>query len=93
MMMTGGSSELTYFLLKHDDTLIKLCPGIFDSEYCQFYIRYHEPTHVKYLKITVLSKLVDPENAPAIVGGLSECVQDVDVELVRLSVRLLTRIV
>ena len=91
-MMTGGRSKLTYCLLKHDNALIEICPGIFDSEYCQFYIRYHEPTHVKYLKITVLSKLVDPESDTDIVAEFSECGQYMDVELGHLSLRVLTRI-
>lgn len=91
-MMTGGSPELTYCLLKHVDALISLCPTIFDDEYRQFYIRHHEPTNVKYLKITVLSKLVNPSNAPDIVAELAECVPDMDSELGRLSVRAMTRI-
>jgi len=91
-MMTGGSSELMYCLLKHVDALIDLCPGIFDDEYRQFYIRYHEPTNVKYLKISILAKLVNPDNAPDIVAELSECVGDIDSELGRSSVRAMGRI-
>ena len=91
-MMTGGSSELMYCLLKHVDALIELCPGVFDDEYRQFYLRHHEPTSVKYLKIQVLAKLVNPENAPDIVGELCECVANSDTTLSRLSVRSLGRI-
>ena len=91
-MMTGGSSELMYCLLKHVDALIELCPGIFDDEYRQFYIRFHEPTSVKYLKAVVLSKLVNPANAPDIVAELTECVANTDTTLSRLSVRALARI-
>ena len=91
-MMTGGSAELMYCLLKHVDALIELCPGIFDDEYRQFYIRFHEPTNVKYLKVTVLAKLVNPSNAPDIVAELTECVANTDSTLSRLSVRALARI-
>jgi vesicle coat complex subunit len=91
-MMTGGSSELMYCLLKHVDVLIDLCPGVFDDEYRQFYIRYHEPTSVKYLKVSVLSKLVNPSNAPDIVAELTECVSNTDVTLSRLSVHSMSRI-
>jgi vesicle coat complex subunit len=91
-MMTGGSSELMYCLLKHIDTLIDLCPGVFDDEYRQFYIRFHEPTSVKYLKVTVLSKLVNPTNAPDIVAELTECVGSTDSTLSRLSVRAMASI-
>jgi len=91
-MMSGGSHELMYTLLKHIDSLIELCPGVFNDEYRQFYIRYNEPTHVKYLKISILSKVVTPYNAPDIVAELAECVASVDPMLSRLSVRSLTRI-
>lgn len=91
-MMTGGSSELMYCLLKHVDALIELCPGVFDDEYRQFYLRYHEPTNVKYLKIQILSKITNANNAPDIVGELSECVANTDTTLSRLSVRSLARI-
>jgi vesicle coat complex subunit len=91
-MMTGGSSELMYCLLKHVDALIELCPGVFDDEYRQFYLRYHEPTSVKYLKIQILAKITNPSNAPDIVGELSECVANTDTTLSRLSVRSLARI-
>jgi AP-4 complex subunit beta-1 len=91
-MMTGGSHELMYVILKHVDTLIELCPGVFDDEYRQFYIRFHEPTSVKYLKTEILAKLVNPSNAPDIVGELAECVASNDSTLSRLSVRALTRI-
>jgi len=91
-MMTGGSSELMYCLLKHIDALIELCPGIFDDEYRQFYVRYHEPTSVKYLKIITLAKLANPSNAPDIVAELSECVSDMDVTMGRMSVRAMARI-
>lgn len=91
-MMTGGSSELNYCLLKHIDALIDLCPGIFDDEYRQFYIRFHEPTSVKYLKIAVMAKLVNPTNAPDIVAELTECVSSTDSILSRLSVRALAGI-
>ncbi|GFH56248.1 beta subunit of clathrin adaptor complex AP2 [Chaetoceros tenuissimus] len=91
-MMTGGSAELMYVMLKHVDALIELCPGVFDDEYRQFYLRHHEPTNVKYLKIQVLAKLANPTNAPDIVGELSECVSDSDATLSRLSVQALARI-
>lgn len=91
-MMTGGSSELMYCLLKHVSALIDLAPGLFDPEYRQFYIRYHEPTSVQYLKINVLAKLVNPDNAPLIVGELAEQVASSDATLSRLAVRALSRI-
>ncbi len=91
-LIAAGSPELVYCLLKHVEALADMCPGIFDDEYRQFYVRYHEPTHIKYLKVDMLPRLVNPDNAPDIVAELAECVADVDITMSRLSVRSMTRI-
>lgn len=91
-LIASGSPELVFCLLKNVDYLVDLCPGIFDDEFRQFYIKYNEPTHIKYLKIQLLPKLANPDNAPDIVAELAECVADIDVNMSRLSVRSMTRI-
>lgn len=91
-LVASGSAELVYCLLKHVDALVDLCPGVFDDEYRQFYVRYHEPTHTKYLKIDILPKLTNPESAPDIVAELAETVADVDENMSRFAVRSMTRI-
>ena len=90
--VASGSPELVYCLLQNVETLIELCPGIFDDEYRQFYVRYHEPTHIKYLKMDILPKVVNPENAPDIVAELAECVADANDTMSRLAVRSMARI-
>lgn len=90
--VSSGSSELVYCLLQNVETLVELCPGIFDDEYRQFYVRYHEPTHIKYLKMDILPKLANPENAPDIVAELAECVADANDTMSRLAVRSMARI-
>lgn len=86
-LISSGSNELTYVLLKYADQLIDLCPGIFDDEYRQFYVRYSEPTHIKHSKVRLLAKLANPETAPDIVAELGELVADVDEAMGRLAVR------
>lgn len=91
--ITSGSSEMMYTLLKHVEALCEICPGIFDDEYRQFYVRYNEATHVKYLKITILPKLANPDTAPDIVSELAECVNDAsNIKLSRLATRSMARI-
>jgi vesicle coat complex subunit len=90
--VSSGSPELVYCLLQNVETLVDLCPGIFDDEYRQFYIRYHEPTHIKYLKMDILPKLANPENAPDICAELAECVADANDTMSRLAVRSMARI-
>mmetsp|Transcript_6736 Transcript_6736/g.14693 ORF Transcript_6736/g.14693 Transcript_6736/m.14693 type:complete len:869 (+) Transcript_6736:56-2662(+) len=86
-LLASGSNELTYVLLKYADQLIDLCPGIFDDEYRQFYVRYSDPTHIKHSKVRILAKLANPDTAPDIVAELGELVTDVDDTMGRLAVR------
>jgi AP-4 complex subunit beta-1 len=90
--ISSGSSEIMYALLKHVLLLTELCPGAFDDEYRQFYVRYNEPTHVKYLKISILPRLANPDTAPDIVSELAECVHDLNVKLSRLSIQSMGQI-
>ena len=91
-LVAGGSSEIVYCLLKHIDVLSQRFPGVFDDEYRQFYVRYNEPTHIKYLKVGILPKVANPNNAPDIVGELSEYIGDIDTHLSRLAVQSMARI-
>ena len=90
--ISSGASEMMYTLLKHVEALVDMCPGIFDDEYRQFYVRFNEPTHVKYLKLSILSKLANHDTAPDIVAELAECVAEPNVKMSRLAVRSMTRI-
>jgi vesicle coat complex subunit len=90
--ISSGSSEMMYSLLKHVEALAGMCPGVFDDEYRQFYVRYNEPTHVKYLKIGILPLLANPDTAPDIVSELAECVWDPNAKMSRLAIRSMARI-
>lgn len=92
-LVASGSSELQFVLLKQIEQLVDLCPGSFDDEFRQFYIRYHEPAHVKYLKVEIMPRLANPDTAPDIVAELAEMVNDNDTTLSRLAVRSLAKIV
>ncbi|KAL3920464.1 MAG: hypothetical protein SGILL_003250 [Bacillariaceae sp.] len=91
-LVASGSSEAEYVLLKQVEALVDLCPGAFDDEYRQFYTRFNEPTHVKYLKVQILPLLANPETAPDIVAELAEIVNDNNTQLSRLAVRSMAKI-
>ena len=86
-LLTSGSSELMYCLLKHVEAIIAISPGTLDDEYRQFYARYTEPSHIKHLKVKILPKLTNAYNAQEIVAELAEYVSDLDTTLSRLAVR------
>eukprot|EP00952_Eustigmatos_sp_NYUAD-ZCMA_P002653 11644-Eustigmatos_ZCMA.PRE.1 len=57
--MVGGNPEVEYCILKHLEAMIHQCPGVFDDEYRQLYVRYNEPSFVKYGKIDILALLAN----------------------------------
>ena len=91
-LVAGSPPEQIHCLLRHVDSLVEMCPGIFDDEYRQFYVRYTEPSHIKYLKIAILPKLANPDNAPDIVAELGEYAADADAQMGRIAIRSLSRI-
>lgn len=91
-LMAGGSHEINYCVLHHILLLVGKRPRVFGRDYRQFYTRYNEPTHVKYVKIDILALIADTNNVADIVTELSEYVTDVDQELARRSIRAISDI-
>ncbi|KAE8876273.1 Beta-adaptin-like protein A [Phytophthora fragariae] len=91
-LMAGGSHEINYCVLHHILLLVGKKPHIFSRDYRQFYNRYNEPTHVKYVKIDILALVADGANVADIVTELSEYVTDVDQELARRAIRAIADI-
>ncbi|KAL4085633.1 hypothetical protein PRIC1_014969 [Phytophthora ramorum] len=91
-LMAGGSHEINYCVLHHILLLVGKKPHVFSRDYRQFYNRYNEPTHVKYVKIDVMALVADGANVADIVTELSEYVTDVDQELARRAIRAIADI-
>ena len=91
-LLAGGSHELNYCVLQHINVIVQKCPGVFNPEYRQFYARYNEPTHVKYVKIDIMSGVADDVNVVDIISELTEYVTDVDQEMARLAIQSIAKI-
>ncbi|KDO31239.1 hypothetical protein SPRG_19532 [Saprolegnia parasitica CBS 223.65] len=91
-LMAGGSHELNYCVLHHILLMVGKYPRVFSPDFRQFYIRYNEPSHVKYVKLDILSSIADSHSVADLVTELSEYVNDVDQELSRRAVRAISQI-
>ncbi|ETV70018.1 hypothetical protein H257_14379 [Aphanomyces astaci] len=91
-LMAGGSHELNYCVLHHILLMVGKYPRVFSPDYRQFYIRYNEPSHVKYVKLDILSGIAENHSVADIIMELSEYVTDVDQELSRRAVRAISQI-
>lgn len=92
LTLMTGSHEINFCVLHHILLMVGKKPRIFSRDYRQFYNRYNEPTHVKYVKIDILSGVADASNVGDIITELSEYVTDVDQELARRSIRAIADI-
>jgi vesicle coat complex subunit len=91
-LLASGSPEVVFCVLKHTDLLVFKCGGIFDADYKQFYVKFDEPLHVKYLKIDLLAQLSNSQNMHDILEELSVYVSEVDQELSRRSIRAIGKV-
>ena len=82
-LIAGGGPEQVYVLLKHVKYLCEANPGMFDPEYRQLYVRYNEPTSIKYLKLSILPKLASGDTAVDIITELCEYVSENDVRMAK----------
>jgi AP-4 complex subunit beta-1 len=82
-LITGSSFEVQYTMLKHLKCILPqpFAKGIFEDEYRQFFVKYGEPSYIKYLKIDLIPLLANFSNATFIISELVEYVTDVDAEL------------
>lgn len=58
-----------------------------------FFCKFNDPIYVKLEKIDILVKVADEKNADIILNELKEYSNDVDVELVRKSVKAIGHII
>ncbi|GMI27389.1 hypothetical protein TrRE_jg1655, partial [Triparma retinervis] len=91
-LVAGGTPELVYCLLAHLKHLALVSPSTFSPDYRQLYVRYNEPSHVKHLKVEVLSLLANEENGLDIITELSEYVSDKDWRLGVKAVRAISEV-
>lgn len=93
-LITGSNFEVQFTMLKHLEVLLtrSAAAGIFDSEFRHFFVRYNEPSHVKYLKIELLPLISNDANAKEIAVELGEYVTDVDSELSKRSINAIGKI-
>lgn len=87
-LIAGSNPETQFAVLKHMEVLLprEFAKGVFDDEFRQFFVRYSEPSYVKYLKTGLLPWIANEANAKDIVSELVEYVTDVDSELAKKSI-------
>lgn len=64
----------------------------FEKDFKYFYCKVDEPTYIKSLKVKILGELANEYNLGDLLNELNDYATDVDFEMARKSVRILTDI-
>ena len=84
---TTESYEVSYNVLSHIHLLVlRGANFVFETEYKQFFIKYDEPSYIKYLKLEILAQVASESNIQEIVNELSEYVTDVSADIAKRSI-------
>ena len=82
LTLVGTATQETGFVvLKHVESIVSRAPGVFNSEYKQFFCRYSEPTSAQSIKLRILPAVADTDNFGDIVSELSEYIGGVDSDV------------
>jgi vesicle coat complex subunit len=85
---TTESYEISYNVLSHIFLLVQQgAHEVFETEYKHFFIKYDEPSYIKFLKLDILAAVASESNLQEINSELSEYVTDVDSEIAKRSIR------
>jgi AP-1 complex subunit beta-1 len=77
--------NINFILHKH--------PSIFESNVRVFFCKFNDPVYVKLEKIDILVRVADDKNADVILNELKEYANDIELELIRKSIRAIGTII
>ncbi len=79
--------EIKYVALRNINFVLQKQPSIFESGVKVFFCSFNEPVYVKLEKIDILVMVADDKNVEYLLGELREYSNDMDMDLVRKSVK------
>lgn len=83
--------EIAYLTLKTINLILQKRPFVIPKEIKIFFVKYHDPSYIKLEKLEILAKVANSDNINLILHELKEYTQEVDVEFVRRSIRIIGR--
>jgi AP-4 complex subunit beta-1 len=92
LTLMTNTFEVVFCVLSHILVLLPKCDGVFDDEYKQFFCRYNEPSHVKNLKLEILSQIANRSNCMAIANELGEYIASTDDSIAKVQVHFLLHV-
>lgn len=79
--------------LRNINFILQRQPTIFENNMRVFFCKFNDPVYVKLEKIDILVKVADDKNADVILNELKEYANDIEIELIRKSIRAIGSII
>lgn len=83
--------EIQYAALRNVNLLVQLYPKLFTTEIGVFFCNYNDPQYVKLEKLEIIGLIVDDGSIDRILPELCEYAKDVDPEIVKNSIKVLSK--
>jgi AP-1 complex subunit beta-1 len=79
--------EIQYIALRNISFIIQKEPSIFEGNVKVFFCKFNDPLYLKLEKVEILVKVTEEKNAEAVLNELQDYSNDLDMELVQVSVK------
>lgn len=79
--------------MRNINFILQRQPNIFEQNVRVFFCKFNDPVYVKLEKIDILVKVADEKNADVILNELKEYANDLELELIRQSIRAIGTII
>ena len=86
-------AEIQFVALRNINFILQKQPSIFESNVKVFFCKFNDPAYVKLEKVEILVKVADKKNYEIILNELKEYSNDMEMELVRNSVKAIGKII
>ena len=87
--LLSAEPEIQLIALKNINLMIQKRPNIFQKELKKFYVDFNDPIYIKMEKLDIIYRLADEKNMDYILLELKKYTNEVDVEFVRKSLRVI----
>jgi len=85
--LLSAEPEIQYVVMRNINLIVQKQPRILDQDVRMFVCKYNDPLYVKLEKIAVMVQLASEQNINQILSEFREYASEVDIEVVRKSVR------
>jgi len=85
--LLASEAEMQFVALRNIFFILQKQPNIFEHNVKVFFCKFNDPLYVKLEKIDIMIKVAEDKNAETVLNELREYSNDIDLQLVRKSVK------